>query len=60
VIFASPTVATVEAGAARKMSPMPQIAKLTMIALKKMVAMTLPTRVCPALRIPRSIVNPFP
>ena len=42
------------------MSPMPQMAKLTIRAPKKMVAMILPTRVCPALRMSRSIVNPFP
>jgi hypothetical protein len=39
---------------------MPQIAKLTIKAPKKMVAMALPTTVCPALRMFRSIVNPFP
>ena len=42
------------------MSPMPQMAKLTMRAPKKIVAMILPTAVCPALRMFRSIVNPFP
>jgi hypothetical protein len=41
------------------MSPMPQMAKLTMSAPKKAVAMILPTSVCPALRMFRSIVNPF-
>ena len=56
----SPTSATVEAGVARKMSPMPQIAKLTIRTPNKMVAMALPTTVCPALRMFRSIVNPFP
>ena len=44
----------------RKMSPMPQIAKLRIKNPKRTVAMIFPTRLCPARRIPRSIVKSVP
>src|SRR3954453_14473580 len=56
VISVDPTLATVERPKPRKMSPMPQIAKLTAIRPSTTPMTALPSQLLEALRIPRSIV----
>src|SRR3954469_9272151 len=55
VISVDPTLATVERPKPRKMSPMPQIAKLTAIKPSTTPMTALPSQLLEALRIPRSI-----